>query len=323
MNLDFSEIQEIEKSIGLADFEDLFSRLERNAFLLRGNSTDFYIFLGQFFDKNNVDNTTKVMLLKCLVEHKGNWKHDFLVGLYESLKEPEINEQNNFNISDTDFELVKSLVDVKIQELNTFREVRYALEIDNKVRQVTRVSYEGQQIANYFNNGSFSRDFIITYLECLKNKIISEKINIYDNLPHEIPNVTKDFLNWINEQLALVRLKQTQSKEIKSNKKQYPFYCQVGILFAKGQIQFKNQKFYFCNKPFVSIAKLSKYIKEEVLKTDKSVRQYINDTIYNTGTKSFYKSYTMMKKIVDYCNDNSIEITTEFQDIYDELEKLH
>ena len=113
------------------------------------------------------------------------------------------------------------------------------------------------------------------------------------------------------------------SNSPKPNENQYPFYCKIGVLFAKGQIQFKNKKYYYCNNSYVSIAKLSKHIQDEVLKTNKAVRQYINDTIYNSGTKSFYKSYTMMKNVVDYCNDNNIKITTEFQDIYDELEKLH
>lgn len=317
MNLDFSEIQKVESSIDLTDFEDLFCRLERNAFLLRGNSTSFYIFLNQFFEKENIDESIKKMLLKCLIKHEGNWSHDFLIGLYESLTQSKMKEENNLSISDTDLELLKSLVSLKIKELDTFSYDVYTLE----GKEVTRFIYETKKIITYLNKQEFTEKFKSVYFEVLK-KEINNSIDIRDGSYHNWQSITNDFLIWIDKQLINIRLKERQ-QESTTNKNHYPFYCKVGALFAKGQILFKNQKYYYCNNSFISIAKLSNHIQNEVLKTNKTVRQYVNDTIYNTGRKNFYKSYTMMKNIVDYCNNKNIEITTEFQDIYDELEKLH
>lgn len=96
MNLDFSEIQEIQKISNVSEFEDLFHTIENKAFELRGRSTDFYTYLNELFKKENIDKSVKVMLLKYLTAHKGNGKHDFLKGLYESLKEPEPNQENKF-----------------------------------------------------------------------------------------------------------------------------------------------------------------------------------------------------------------------------------
>ncbi|MFV0565862.1 MAG: hypothetical protein ACK5NB_08525 [Flavobacteriaceae bacterium] len=103
----------------------------------------------------------------------------------------------------------------------------------------------------------------------------------------------------------------------------YPFYCEIGVLFAKGLIQFKDQEYYYQDNHFVSIAKLSEHIQKEVLKTNKAVRQYVNDTLFETGTKNFYSSSKMMKNIIDFCNSKNIDVVKDFQDKYTKLENLH
>ena len=66
-----------------------------------------------------------------------------------------------------------------------------------------------------------------------------------------------------------------------------------------------------------------KHIQDNVLNTNKAVRQYVNDTLFRTGTKNFYDSFTMMNNIVAYCQENNIETTADFQNIYTQLKNLH
>lgn len=317
MNLDFSEIQEIQKIISVPEFENLFHTVENKAFELRGRSTDFYTYLNEFFEKENINESIKVMLLKYLTTYKGNWKHDFLTGLYESLKELEPNQENKFNINDTDFELAKSLIALKVKELDVFNYDVYNIED----KEVTRLIYETQKIIEYLNKQGFKDKFRNVYLVMLKTEIKNNNIDIRDGSYHNWQSITNDFLIWIDKELINIKLK--ERNEITSAKNTHPFYCEIGVLFAKDLIQFRNQKYYYCDNSFVSIAKLSKHIQDNVLNTNKAVRQYVNDTLFRTGAKNFYNSFTMMNNIVAYCQENNIETTANFQNIYTQLKNLH
>ncbi|WP_117881973.1 hypothetical protein [Aureibaculum luteum] len=107
----------------------------------------------------------------------------------------------------------------------------------------------------------------------------------------------------------------------------YPFYCEIGALFAQGFITIEkkgfNNDYKFKGESFSDISKLSIHIKKEILKTEKAVRQYVNDTLQDAGQKNFYNSKTMMNKIAVYCNERNIETTTDFQNIYTKLNNLH
>lgn len=102
-----------------------------------------------------------------------------------------------------------------------------------------------------------------------------------------------------------------------------PEYCEIGSLFAQGHISKNGFNFCYKELEFVSANKLAKYLKNEVLKTDTSVRQYINDTLTDNGQKNFYQSKIMMKNIVDYCNAKNIKTTQFFQSKYNTLNNLH
>ncbi|MFB9056855.1 hypothetical protein ACFFU9_08890 [Mariniflexile ostreae] len=78
-----------------------------------------------------------------------------------------------------DLEIINRLVKLKIEDLNTFKRIRYG--IDNK--QTTKVSYETNEIANYLNNGSFDLVFMRAYLSTLKKEIIECNIKIIEFRP--------------------------------------------------------------------------------------------------------------------------------------------
>ncbi len=101
----------------------------------------------------------------------------------------------------------------------------------------------------------------------------------------------------------------------------YYFYYEVGALFAQGFIKREVIKFgyvfYYKAIQFDKIEHLSEYIKEEVLKTEKSVRQYISATLNEKGKKNFYNSKNQMKNIIEFCKKNNYEITNDFKTRYE------
>jgi len=103
---------------------------------------------------------------------------------------------------------------------------------------------------------------------------------------------------------------------------EHNFYCQVGALFAQGIINEIKDEFYYFGKCFPNPNQLSKYIKEDILTTEKKIRQLISDTINDSsGQKNMYKSKTMMKNTIDYCNYKGLNIIEEFLNKYENLKK--
>ncbi|MFB9056663.1 hypothetical protein ACFFU9_07895 [Mariniflexile ostreae] len=116
--------------------------------------------------------------------------------------------------------------------------------------------------------------------------------------------------------LDLKDLKQTsQPTETITNPhfKKLPFYCEIGALFAQGFIYKIGFDYYYKEMKFESINKLSKHVEKEILKTNKSTRQWINDTVQNTGIKNFYASNNRMQNIIEYCEIKGIEIKPDFK----------
>ncbi len=114
-------------------------------------------------------------------------------------------------------------------------------------------------------------------------------------------------------------------KESTNSKKKIDlFYPKVGALFAQGFIRKEGVLYFYKDLPFVSSGKLSTYIQDEILSTKSSVRQYIDGTLSEgTAEKDFYNSFTMMKKIIEYCDSNNLSITDDFKKIYKNLKNPH
>ena len=101
-------------------------------------------------------------------------------------------------------ELIQKLVRNEIEDLNTFKKVQFA--INKREDRVTRVSYESFKISNFLNDNNFTQEMKLYYLKELKKGIIKDKIEIYDNLPFSTPNVTKEFLRWVDEVIIRIEM---------------------------------------------------------------------------------------------------------------------
>ncbi len=152
-----------------------------------------------------------------------------------------------------------------------------------------------------------------------KKKKLSELVILQRNLTKQNTSyselkATKALIDQLFCEIFNVNTKKESKKE------DYPFYCKIGALFAQQYIYKKEFDYFFKKKKFISSNKLSEYIKEDILKTDKSTSQYVNDTL-NGGNKSFYTSLTMMENIISYCTEKEIEVSKEFKSIYSDLKK--
>jgi hypothetical protein len=196
-----------------------------------------------------------------------------------------------------------------------------------------------------------------TLIEVVKNTPPYKTANVIQNLPNNlIESVNKvnnksgitrtkyvseivSFLNFIlkegefeteieNNALNSVRDELEEQLKIWGNflsgseiEKAPPFYVQIGALFAQGFISKQGFNYNFKDEKFKSATDLSNHVQKGVLKTKKSVRQYINDTLNNSGQKNFYASQTMMNGTIKYCKSKSITVSNEFSEIYVSLKK--
>jgi hypothetical protein len=93
------------------------------------------------------------------------------------------------------------------------------------------------------------------------------------------------------------------------------FYCKVGALFAQNYIWREPADdqlgfdYYYRDIKFTNPNRLSKYIKNEVLKTKRFVNQYIDDTLKGNKTAhNLFLNETKRNKIIEYCKNNDITI---------------
>lgn len=138
------------------------------------------------------------------------------------------------------------------------------------------------------------------------NREIDRELNIgsenYNFLPNAI-DIKFEILNYIKVETV--------------EKPSFPAYCEIGSLFAQGFVTKKNNKatgsyiYLFKEKEFDDFPTLLKYIKS-ILTKDARIRQYVSDTLNNTGIKDIYSSKKMMQEILRYCKYNRIQPTANF-----------
>lgn len=157
-----------------------------------------------------------------------------------------------------------------------------------------------------FNGGEFYKGIEII----LNNPVVFEPVFKRHKNSQKTNNI---------KQPETIDLSNTKGTE---NKNPYPKYCEIGSLFAQGLIHKKGFNFYYKKRQFEDCSKLSRYLQEKILKIKTDVRQYIDGTLKDQS-KNFYKSKTRMKNIIDYCNENNIKITEDFQSKYNDLVNLH
>lgn len=172
----------------------------------------------------------------------------------------------------------------------------------------------------HFDNHLFGCRYIYTRLEEKEQQEFKE--HIINNL-EEIKSiqVLDEFKKLITELIDL----SNNNFEVKKNKNTKTlFYPKIGALFAQGLIYKKGFVFKYKDEEFESLSKLSNHIKKDVLKTENEVRQYIGDTLSNSGSKNIYSSKTMINNILKYCKENNINnITDEFKKKHTDLNIMH
>ena len=102
-------------------------------------------------------------------------------------------------------------------------------------------------------------------------------------------------------------------------------YFKIGALIAQGKLTTKKGgKFQYQGKNF-NKQDITKQLESDL--DIKSVRQYIEGTFGadtdSTLSKDLFRNETKIKKIVEYCRFNNIQITKEYQSLFDNLELLH
>lgn len=107
---------------------------------------------------------------------------------------------------------------------------------------------------------------------------------------------------------------------ITKTKEEDKMYFKVGLLFAQKKIfskitmeqGLKTKKYYFEDEIFDNPNQLSKHVK--------LTRQFITDSFNGSNTNhNIFNNVKQLKKIVDYCNENAIDIDIEFLNKYTAL----
>lgn len=97
----------------------------------------------------------------------------------------------------------------------------------------------------------------------------------------------------------------------KVEKATLPFYCEIGALFAQNLVFKKNELFCYKDHCERSMRRLSKYIQNEILNTEKNIYSYIQATLTEAETnKNFFNSLKQMNNIMVYCESKGMYILT-------------
>jgi len=164
-----------------------------------------------------------------------------------------------------------------------------------------------------------------TAISTLIKELISAQID-YEKVISNNPYLKTDIklLNTTGRYITFLRNLSTEMENyIPEVKSEYPSYVEVGALFAQGFILKDKETFFYRTLKFTTCSALSIYIKNEVLNTENSVRQYVNDTINGHGQKNFTSNKTMMKNIVNFCKSKGYNIKKEFEQYLIDLEQKH
>lgn len=158
---------------------------------------------------------------------------------------------------------------------------------------------------------------------CVEDKI--KKLSILSKLQHELVSYDITYEDFTAKQKEIDELFRDVFELSNTHFEKdlnFPFYCEVGALFAQGLFRYGKGELYFRDIKYDSVRKLSEFIKNSEVSEKKSVQQYVNATIKDINDdKNFYQSLKKMEKIMKYCRVKGIQISQEFQSKYDYLNK--
>ncbi|TXD47730.1 hypothetical protein [Polaribacter sp. IC073] len=154
----------------------------------------------------------------------------------------------------------------------------------------------------YFKNGFEGGEFYKAWSIILHNSTLFEDI--------------------FNKQFKDKEIDKPQLKNKENNAPKRFAYFEIGILIAQGKLsKVKEGVFMYNNKTFQK-AELLKELDLDLKIT--SFRQYIEGTFkaypHNTDRLNLKGYKSKMKKIIEYCKYHKIDVTKEYQTIFDSLE---
>lgn len=130
----------------------------------------------------------------------------------------------------------------------------------------------------------------------------------------------KKFEKHINNQIRTLKVKKlSYITKPNEKEKEWPEYVKIGALFAQGfmKIEKGNQpKYIYKNKEFDSRSQLAEYLKNQVLRSDIAVKQYVTATLNlaenSSKTNNFYKNLTLINNTISYCEEKGIEVSADY-----------
>lgn len=192
---------------------------------------------------------------------------------------------------------------------------------------INNILYEVKNHDIFFNNFleqlKVSNAFLHSFLEKCENPIqklfaenfISFNENLHHYLKQKFNRITNIFGN-INEQNFIPSSDSSEDKRLKSSN-----IYKIAVLFAKGQIKREKTKYFYDNKEYDSVNKLSKDIATSLgLSKTSSVQPYINSTLNETDNDKNIFSLSKLKYLQLIKKDND-DLSPEFHQRLKELEE--
>lgn len=217
------------------------------------------------------------------------------------------------NVEDFNLRFERNLAIFKAQNpTKTTREF-----INNEIEKINNIEAEIKRIWSlseyeYYNELSTDKEIIAFkkfYLNEYKDTTEEEiKSIILRNRPRTKPTDFEDY------RITLYKQKLNELPKIDTVKTTQKKSFQIGLLLAKGEIYSKlipqkGFRYYHLFREFENPTQLSKHLNLS--------RQYINDSLKESESHhNIYKSIKQMRDIIEYCEENKINVCENFRNKY-------
>ncbi len=266
---------------------------------------------------------------------KNPYYYEFYIDKWYKQRFVELNK--NDNLKDINSLLQEFLYDTKVLFLNIFelyksieryndisvRINRISLrqfDVNNDILKIEsyKILIDENLIKNNIEEGCKIREFIVKILEEIKHLLISDFAIDINNSPLKFNKTIKLFKK--------IKTPSVEIRNIKSEKEyEYYEYFEITTLFAQGFInELPKGKCRYKEIVFKNTLELDKYLKENVIKKidgkkQINFRQYLRNTLTNSGSKDLYSNVNLMNKTYEYCIRKGINISDEFKQKWIEL----
>lgn len=106
-------------------------------------------------------------------------------------------------------------------------------------------------------------------------------------------------------------------ESLKQVKKKFSLYCELGSLFAHGLITFESGNYIFDGVKYSESTNMANHLIDNKILTKgiKGVQQNLTSFASVNNLRGYHKNKTVYKNIFDYCIENNLEMTQEFESI--------